>query len=113
MGLLSLGTPLKWEESRAHAAHVRRHGIAQLLAVVRRLAGRMHDALLWGDEVEPLPSDRLPIPRSLQDPTQRTRSRRLGPTRNGPQRKPHSRLSHFRPSLSRLPPTSTLTSIAL
>lgn len=51
MGLLSLGTPLHWDECRKYADHVRQHGIIQLLNIMRRLQDRQHDVLLWGDEV--------------------------------------------------------------
>lgn len=51
MGLLSLGTPLSWEEARKHADHVRQHGIAQFLAIWNRVKARKNDRLLWGDEV--------------------------------------------------------------
>ena len=52
MGLLSLGTPLHWEEARKHADHVREHGITQFLNTWKRLKNRSGDELLWGDEIE-------------------------------------------------------------
>ncbi|KAI8802202.1 glutamate-cysteine ligase-domain-containing protein [Cladochytrium replicatum] len=52
MGLLSLGTPLSWDEAQKHADHVRSHGITQLLNIFHRLKTRKKDHLLWGDEVE-------------------------------------------------------------
>lgn len=52
MGLLSLGTPLEWSESRAHNEHVRQSGIEQLLNIFRQHGTRTNDAFLWGDEVE-------------------------------------------------------------
>jgi len=52
MGLLSKGTPLRWEEAKNHADHVRYHGISQFLALYKNLKGRSKDYLLWGDEVE-------------------------------------------------------------
>ncbi|KAJ3053715.1 hypothetical protein HK097_003566 [Rhizophlyctis rosea] len=52
MGLLSLGTPLPWDEAKNHADHVRKHGIIQFLNIWRRLRNRRRDKLLWGDEVE-------------------------------------------------------------
>jgi glutamate--cysteine ligase catalytic subunit len=51
MGLLSLGTPLPWEEAQKHADHVRFHGIQQFLNIWKRLQTRTKDLLLWGDEV--------------------------------------------------------------
>lgn len=51
MGLLSLGTPLPWDECKEYADHVRHHGITQLLHIWDRLKSRSGDKLLWGDEV--------------------------------------------------------------
>jgi hypothetical protein len=51
MGLLSLGTPLKWEEAKKYADHVRYHGISQFLSIWEKLKDRQGDELLWGDEV--------------------------------------------------------------
>uniref|UniRef100_A0A7M4EWR6 Glutamate--cysteine ligase n=1 Tax=Crocodylus porosus TaxID=8502 RepID=A0A7M4EWR6_CROPO len=50
-GLLSQGSPLSWEETRRHAAHVRSHGILQFLHIYRALRDRHKDVLKWGDEV--------------------------------------------------------------
>ncbi|XP_035659867.1 glutamate--cysteine ligase catalytic subunit-like [Branchiostoma floridae] len=52
MGLLSLGSPLSWEETKKWADHVRKHGIQQLINIYRRLKDRHGDVLKWGDEVE-------------------------------------------------------------
>lgn len=52
MGLLALGTPLSWHESRGYNDHVRNEGISQLLAVFKAASKRDKDALYWGDEVE-------------------------------------------------------------
>ena len=52
MGLLSKGTPLSWEQSRAYHDYVKRHGILQFLNIYRTMAGRENDIFLWGDEVE-------------------------------------------------------------
>jgi hypothetical protein len=51
MGLLSLGTPLPWEEAKKYADHVREHGITQFLRIWNELKDRQGDELLWGDEV--------------------------------------------------------------
>ncbi len=51
MGLLSLGTPLSWEEAKKHADHVRQHGIQQFLNIYDKVKDRTRDGLLWGDEV--------------------------------------------------------------
>lgn len=52
MGLLSLGTPLDWHESKKHNEHVRENGITQLINIFRQHASRSNDKFLWGDEVE-------------------------------------------------------------
>ncbi|KAI8868465.1 GCS-domain-containing protein, partial [Ramicandelaber brevisporus] len=52
MGLLSLGTPLPWQEAKKHSDHVRKHGIQQLINIYHRLKDRRRDVLRWGDEVE-------------------------------------------------------------
>ena len=51
MGLLSLGTPLEWNEVPGVAQHVRKHGIIQFLNIWDRVKKRRKDHLLWGDEV--------------------------------------------------------------
>ena len=51
MGLLSLGTPLDWDQAKNFAEHVRSHGITQFLNTWDRLKDRRGDELLWGDEV--------------------------------------------------------------
>ena len=52
MGLLSLGTPLPWEETKNYADYVRDHGITQFLAIYHKLENKQKDCLLWGDEVK-------------------------------------------------------------
>lgn len=52
MGLLSEGTPLNWADTVQHCAHVRKHGIDQLLHTLKTYGNRHDDPLLWGDEVE-------------------------------------------------------------
>lgn len=52
MGLLSEGRPLSWEETKALADHVRKHGIEQFISLYARLRDRQGDMLKWGDEVE-------------------------------------------------------------
>ncbi|CAM0141049.1 glutamate--cysteine ligase [Umbelopsis sp. WA50703] len=52
MGLLSLGTPLKWSEAKQFADHVRSHGIDQFLSIYHKMKDKQKDCLLWGDEVE-------------------------------------------------------------
>ena len=52
MGLLSLGTPLDWHESKKLNEHVRANGIEQLINIFAQHAHRRGDRYLWGDEVE-------------------------------------------------------------
>ncbi|RIA87557.1 glutamate-cysteine ligase-domain-containing protein [Glomus cerebriforme] len=52
MGLLSLGTPLPWEEAKNYADYVRNQGINQFLSIYHKLKDKQKDCLLWGDEVE-------------------------------------------------------------
>jgi glutamate--cysteine ligase catalytic subunit len=52
MGLLSLGTPLTWDQTKALADHVRDHGITQFLHTWRRWKDVTEGkGFLWGDEV--------------------------------------------------------------
>ncbi len=51
MGLLSLGTPLTWSETKQYADHVRKHGILQLIHIYHKQKDRENDCLKWGDEV--------------------------------------------------------------
>ncbi|XP_032514571.1 glutamate--cysteine ligase catalytic subunit [Danaus plexippus] len=52
MGLLTEGSPLSWEETKALAEHVRRHGVEQFINLYSKLRDRTGDVLKWGDEVE-------------------------------------------------------------
>lgn len=53
MGLLSLGTPLTWEQTKELADHVRDHGITQFLHTWSRWKDvREGKGFLWGDEIE-------------------------------------------------------------
>jgi glutamate--cysteine ligase catalytic subunit len=51
MGLLALGTPLNWEETKPLAEHIRCHGITQFLNTWDRWKDITGKGLLWGDEV--------------------------------------------------------------
>ncbi|XP_073945249.1 glutamate--cysteine ligase [Choristoneura fumiferana] len=52
MGLLTEGSPLSWEETKALAEHVRQHGVEQFIQLYSKLRERTGDVLKWGDEVE-------------------------------------------------------------
>lgn len=51
MGLLTEGSPLTWEETKALAEHVRQHGVEQFINLYSKLRDRTGDVLKWGDEV--------------------------------------------------------------
>uniref|UniRef100_A0AC35THR5 Glutamate--cysteine ligase n=1 Tax=Rhabditophanes sp. KR3021 TaxID=114890 RepID=A0AC35THR5_9BILA len=52
MGLLTLGTPLSYDETVPHLEYIKKHGIAQFIALYKRLKDRQGDQLKWGDEIE-------------------------------------------------------------
>eukprot|EP01050_Picozoa_sp_SAG11_P029281 SAG11_NODE_8180_length_1051_cov_0.973739_2_plen_172_part_00 len=52
MGLLSQGTPLEWEPSKEHIAHVKAEGIKQFVHAYNTHKGSRNTVLKWGDEVE-------------------------------------------------------------
>ena len=51
MGLLSVGTPLNWNDTKKLADHIRSHGVEQFLHTWDRVKDRYGDELFWGDEV--------------------------------------------------------------
>ena len=51
MGLLALGTPLAWPDTKPLAEHIRTHGITQFLNTWNRWKDHTGKGLLWGDEV--------------------------------------------------------------
>lgn len=52
MGLLSLGTPLDWHESKKFNEHVRENGSTQLINIYKQHHARDNDKYYWGDEIE-------------------------------------------------------------
>jgi len=52
MGLLKVGKPLLWKDSKEHNHYIRRHGVQQFLRTLDRTAGLSGDHLYYGDEVE-------------------------------------------------------------
>mmetsp|Transcript_61309 Transcript_61309/g.171172 ORF Transcript_61309/g.171172 Transcript_61309/m.171172 type:complete len:695 (+) Transcript_61309:145-2229(+) len=52
MGLLKVGKPLLWKDSKEHNRYIRRHGVQQFLRTLDRTAGLSGDHLYYGDEVE-------------------------------------------------------------
>ena len=51
MGLLTVGRPLAWEETKDYIEFVRRHGVEQFINTYQKLKDRRNDCLKWGDEV--------------------------------------------------------------
>jgi glutamate--cysteine ligase catalytic subunit len=51
MGLLAVGTPLNWKDTKPLAEHIRYHGITQFLHTWDRWKDITGKGLLWGDEV--------------------------------------------------------------
>ncbi len=51
MGLLSLGTPLSWEEASKFADHIRNEGVKQFINAYKK--GQSYNPVYWswGDEV--------------------------------------------------------------
>lgn len=52
MGLLKIGVPLSFNESKPHLKYVREHGIDQFLNTWDRVKHIANDQLMWGDEIE-------------------------------------------------------------
>ena len=52
MGLLSVGTPLTWDQTKKYADLIREKGIIQFLNIHKNVKDRKNDCLKWGDEVE-------------------------------------------------------------
>ena len=50
-GLLSLGTPLDWNDAKQLADHIRLNGIKQFLNIWFNVKDKQGEPLLWGDEV--------------------------------------------------------------
>ena len=50
-GLLSLGTPLDWNDAKPLADHIRLNGIKQFLNIWFNVKDKQGEPLLWGDEV--------------------------------------------------------------
>lgn len=52
MGLLKVGTPKKWDDSKKDLRYIRNAGVHQFLSTYKRVKDFKGDDLLWGDEVE-------------------------------------------------------------
>eukprot|EP00542_Grammatophora_oceanica_P009477 CAMPEP_0194027776 /NCGR_PEP_ID=MMETSP0009_2-20130614/1846_1 /TAXON_ID=210454 /ORGANISM="Grammatophora oceanica, Strain CCMP 410" /LENGTH=925 /DNA_ID=CAMNT_0038666947 /DNA_START=219 /DNA_END=2996 /DNA_ORIENTATION=- len=52
MGLLKVGVPQKWEDSKKNLRYIRQAGIRQFISTYNRVKDLKGDDLLWGDEIE-------------------------------------------------------------
>ena len=52
MGLLKLGRPLPWADSKVHLNYVRQHGVLQFIETWLRVKNIQNDILKYGDEIE-------------------------------------------------------------
>ncbi|KAG5897515.1 hypothetical protein JTB14_030012 [Gonioctena quinquepunctata] len=52
MGLLSLGKPFSYEDTKKYTEHVKEHGIEQFINCYKKFKDREGDVFKWGDEVE-------------------------------------------------------------
>lgn len=52
MGLLTIGEPLSWEETKKHAQYVREQGVKQFIRQYHKFSKSTGAALFWGDEIE-------------------------------------------------------------
>jgi hypothetical protein len=52
MGLLKVGVPKTWDESKKDLGYVRKAGIRQFISTYDRVKDLKGDELLWGDEIE-------------------------------------------------------------
>ena len=52
MGLLILGAPLPWEDSKKYIDYVKQHGIEQFIHLYKKYEGKTGSVLRWGDEIE-------------------------------------------------------------
>jgi len=52
MGLLKVGVPKTWDESKKDLGYIRKAGIRQFVSTYNRVKDLKGDELLWGDEIE-------------------------------------------------------------
>ena len=52
MGLLKVGVPKTWEESKKDLSYIRKAGVRQFISTYNRVKDLKGDELLWGDEIE-------------------------------------------------------------
>mmetsp|Transcript_14395 Transcript_14395/g.32656 ORF Transcript_14395/g.32656 Transcript_14395/m.32656 type:complete len:153 (-) Transcript_14395:2616-3074(-) len=52
MGLLKVGTPKTWDDSKKNLKYIRNAGVKQFISTYNRVKDLKGDELLWGDEIE-------------------------------------------------------------
>ncbi|GKY95326.1 hypothetical protein MPSEU_000494400 [Mayamaea pseudoterrestris] len=52
MGLLKVGNPKSWDDSKKDLKYIRRAGVRQFINTYKRVEHLQGDELLWGDEIE-------------------------------------------------------------
>lgn len=52
MGLLTIGTPLDWTESKQHIRAAKERGVKEFLRIYKRFSGIRDQPFRWGDEIE-------------------------------------------------------------
>jgi glutamate--cysteine ligase catalytic subunit len=51
-GLLKVGTPKTWDQSKKDLKYIRQAGVNQFISTYNRVKDLRGDVLLWGDEIE-------------------------------------------------------------
>lgn len=51
-GLLKVGVPKTWDESKKNLGYIRNAGVRQFISTYNRVKDLRGDELLWGDEIE-------------------------------------------------------------
>jgi glutamate--cysteine ligase catalytic subunit len=51
-GLLKVGVPKTWDESKNDLKYIRQAGVRQFISTYKRVKDIKGDELLWGDEIE-------------------------------------------------------------
>ena len=52
LGLLKVGVPKTWDQSKKDLGYIRKAGIRQFVSTYNRVKDLKGDELLWGDEIE-------------------------------------------------------------
>jgi glutamate--cysteine ligase catalytic subunit len=52
VGLLKVGVPKKWDDSKKNLGYIRNAGVRQFISTYNRVKDLRGDELLWGDEIE-------------------------------------------------------------